>query len=195
VVRQAVYLTPSGWGVRATARCGHLRVDALQPAGICDQCVPTRVADIGGPPIPARTSKARLVASSSSTPAASAELIRVSTTCGWLTSSVTATPAYDRSVCVSVTASSGSRNVNPRTSATASQDWIARSPAVQDATAPASRLRPPTSSDGDCSVSRHPPRETGDGSPPRPATGDRRTHTPAGSAPAWVPRTGQPSTA
>jgi len=78
-----------------------------------------------------------------------------------------------------VTASSGSRNVKPSTGATASQDWIANSPAVQDATAPASRIRPPTSSEGDCSVRRHPPRGTAGGSPHHPATSDRKTHTPA----------------
>jgi hypothetical protein len=144
---------------------------------------------------PAMTSKVRLAASSSSTPAASAELIWASTTCGWVTSSSTATPARGRNVRASVTASSGSRNVNPRTGATANQDWIASSPAVQDATAPASRIRPPTSSDGDCSVRRHPPRGTGERSPRRPAKVDRRTHTPAGSAPGWAPRTGRPSAA
>jgi hypothetical protein len=85
------------------------------------------------------------------------------------------------------------RAVSPRTGATANQDWIANSPAVQDATAPASKIRPPTSSEGDFSVRRHPPRGTGDVSARRPATVDRRTHTPAGNAPKWAPRTGRPS--
>jgi hypothetical protein len=116
-----------------------------------------------------------VVGGSALTPAVSAQFIRVSTTCGWVTSSSTMASTCGRRVRASVTASSGSRNVNPRAGATANQDWIAHSLAVQAPTAPASRIRPPTSSDGDCSVRRHPPRGTGDGSPPRPATVDRRT--------------------
>ena len=144
---------------------------------------------------PAVTSKVRLVASSSSMLVASAGPIWVSRTWGWLTSSSMMPVACGRNVRASATASSGSRKVNPRAGATASQDWIANSPAAQDATALASRIRPPTSSGGGCSVRRRPPRETGAGFPARRARAGRRTHTPVGSAPGWGPRTGWPSVA